>query len=839
MRLDCMKPATALQHYLQPVPLCRPPFSRSSNEASASLLTTWQDISGLSAGNTVMTKGVRDGIFLALEGLAAAGQSVAVTSPADVYPVYEKIVQKTTAAINHRYETLGRDFCLDSTLAEASDAGDATSVLLLPHPLTPLGRSLTPEEVSSLAAWLSPPSPSAPPRYLLLDCVYSFELVVDNALLAPLLKLPNVAALHSLAKGWISPFLEPNVVTPPRSDPSKAVAPPGPVARSNFSNGIGFLHTSSPAWRRQVQLRMEQLSLVPLQSSCEQALLTLQRQPDLPHLLSSRLRAQWGKLTPHLRAIDPSFEPPSSGYFCTLRGHWAELFSTHRAISVPASVFGAPDNEERSVISCLYDIKDDDFAAAGPSQWTVPGLQAPNGREQPVVTPMYHVTTLSNFIKGYDKYSRRYSKAAIPESTFADKFFLLHAHQLPTGVEKASTLLRKLNIADDCLLVLHTEISTPHACGAEEDDLLVPHPKGQYVRRNWVSITDLSILPAAEGSTLEGISVEEAAARSLCLQQPNLLCYQHVTPRSVSIMPIAKGCQAKCPFCFSKGSVSDDMRQQRMYEEKIEAVLEAALARGAERAVITGGGEPFMLPFPRMLALVGQCAAKFSTVCAITNGYSLSQLAPAARLDALRALDKAGLTVLSLSRHAVTEDENERIMWLRTESHKVAETWRDAIDSNSPLTALTRLRWVCVLQKGGVDSAEQLHAYMAFVAASGANEVCFKELYVSTTVESVYHDHASNVWSNEHQVPLSLVLDFCESNGFERIGELPWGAPLFEGVYHGKTIRVAAYTEPSVFWERAQGLCRSWNYMANGEVLASLEDKNSQVDITAHTAHSS
>jgi len=37
-------------------------------------------------------------------------------------------------------------------------------------------------------------------------------------------------------------------------------------------------------------------------------------------------------------------------------------------------------------------------------------------------------------------------------------------------------------------------------------------------------------------------------------------------------------------------------------------------------------------------------------------------------------------------------------------------------------------------------------------------------------------------------------------------------------------VQVAAYTEPSVGWERAHGLVRSWNLMADGTCLASLED---------------
>ena len=55
-------------------------------------------------------------------------------------------------------------------------------------------------------------------------------------------------------------------------------------------------------------------------------------------------------------------------------------------------------------------------------------------------------------------------------------------------------------------------------------------------------------------------------------------------------------------------------------------------------------------------------------------------------------------------------------------------------------------------------------------------------------------------------------------------------------MWRGRELKVAAYTEPSVFWERSNcgGVCRSWNYMASGEVLASLEDRDSQVDISTH-----
>ena len=59
---------------------------------------------------------------------------------------------------------------------------------------------------------------------------------------------------------------------------------------------------------------------------------------------------------------------------------------------------------------------------------------------------LWHVTVLSNFARGYEKYSRVYSKSRIAESTFPDRFFLLNESELQIGISKASKLLAKLNV---------------------------------------------------------------------------------------------------------------------------------------------------------------------------------------------------------------------------------------------------------------------------------------------------------------------------------------------------------------------------------------------------------
>jgi hypothetical protein len=147
--------------------------------------------------------------------------------------------------------------------------------------------------------------------------------------------------------------------------------------------------------------------------------------------------------------------------------------------------------------------------------------------------------------------------------------------------------------------------------------------------------------------------------------------------------------------------------------------------------------------------------------------------------------------------------------------------------------ALDRLqpRIVTVLQRGGVDTAETLAALFAWAVAHGVGELTLKELYVATSEESVYHDRAANQWCRAHQVPLALATTWFAQHGWQQVGALPWGAPIHAGTIDGRPVRVAAYTEPSLFWERSAGIARSWNVLADGACYASLEDRASRLTL--------
>jgi len=209
----------------------------------------------------------------------------------------------------------------------------------------------------------------------------------------------------------------------------------------------------------------------------------------------------------------------------------------------------------------------------------------------------------------------------------------------------------------------------------------------------------------------------------------------------------------------------------------------------------------------------------------ITNGYSIGTLVESDRANALNSLDQAGLNVLSISRHGASSLDNEKIMWLNTHSEKVAETWSQNEYKN------LKLRWVCVLQKDGVNSPSKIAQYLDWVVTTRVSEICFKELYVSSSRESVYYEESGNIWSRDNQVSLQVLVDFLETMGGQIVFRLPWRSPVYRLMWKGTELDIAAYTEPSVSWERYHKIARSWNLMADGQCFVSLEDKHSLLEI--------
>ncbi|MDH5178305.1 MAG: radical SAM protein [Gammaproteobacteria bacterium] len=428
----------------------------------------------------------------------------------------------------------------------------------------------------------------------------------------------------------------------------------------------------------------------------------------------------------------------------------------------------------------------------------------------------YHVTVLSNLLLAYDKYSRIYDKAGISQSSYPGVFFLVDHAQLPIGINKAAGLLQKLGYPGNRLLVLETLIETDRL---KENDL-TGTGLGKYIESEQIRVNGL-YYPV--DNALKPVRVEEAMAEAYAVMQQSVAGFDELAPRTISVLPIANGCQAQCPFCFSKASISHIHKQKHLSMARTNEVLHQAALAGATRAVITGGGEPGLLPAERLHALIKLCRRRFDKVVMITNGYFIANHPnPKARLS---ALSDSGLSVLAVSRHHYAAQRAAAIMGLDVAFDNLLQAYRGNRQQGAGMT----LRVICLLQKGGIDSPAEIEAYLDWAMQQEIEQVCFKELYVASSSESVFYDQASNDWSYAQQVPLAMLINYAAEQGWEEVMRLPWGSPVYRYVKNGRTMQVAAYTEPSVSWELANGMCRSWNLMADGRCYASLEVSDSEV----------
>lgn len=423
---------------------------------------------------------------------------------------------------------------------------------------------------------------------------------------------------------------------------------------------------------------------------------------------------------------------------------------------------------------------------------------------------------MSNWIAGHDRYAGVLSKALFPRARYPTHFYMLKKDEdYSVGLAKARSLAKRLGESGG--EVAWVESILPMGAGAMEPNSIT----GTGVGWAWPS-PEIPIfrcgVAAADGSMRELIH-EQLTAKAHVACRSGSLDWVSCAPRTLSVLPLAMACQASCAFCFSKASASEAARQRPIDLALARAWARAAKNAGASRAVITGGGEPTLAKRSALAELVGLLSAEIGSTLIITNGIIWGALSEAELVERLDELAGAGLSTIALSRHGVGRESSARIMGVDANAGRLAQ----AISKHGKIKG----RSICVLQKSGVETSADIAAYLAARASEGVGEVCFKELYVSSLSENPWAMSQENLFATKNQVPLSLAVAALRDLGFEQCSALPWGAPVFKGVVQGMSMSVAAYTEPSVGWELASRIARSWNLMSDGRCLASLEDPES------------
>ena len=87
-----------------------------------------------------------------------------------------------------------------------------------------------------------------------------------------------------------------------------------------------------------------------------------------------------------------------------------------------------------------------------------------------------------------------------------------------------------------------------------------------------------------------------------------------------SVLPVRRACNLDCPFCFSKSSISALGSEAGDWEAiNLASYFELSTRRGAQRLVITGGGEPLLLP-EVVLRIIHEGRRWFDQIACFTNG---------------------------------------------------------------------------------------------------------------------------------------------------------------------------------------------------------------------------
>ncbi len=267
-----------------------------------------------------------------------------------------------------------------------------------------------------------------------------------------------------------------------------------------------------------------------------------------------------------------------------------------------------------------------------------------------------------------------------------------------------------------------------------------------------------------------------------------------------SILPVRMACNLRCPFCFSKSSVSA-LRHDRANWQRLDVAgyYEFARARGATRLVVTGGGEPLLRP-EDVVYLVGLGRRYFNEVACFTNGTLLTR-------ELGHRLHDAGLSYLCYSRHAADDEANRRLMG--DGAPKLAEL----IAAAGPL----RVRATCVMTRGSVEDTAGVWGYVDALRPFGVTEFTFKHTYVAYD-GSLFRGSAEDAWAREHQVEFDPF-----GHEGEVVASLPWG-PRVRRI---RGIQACFYHEPTPQWELNNRTCRSSNLLSDGSVYASLEETSS------------
>ncbi|MGH8082474.1 MAG: hypothetical protein ACREP7_18005, partial [Lysobacter sp.] len=238
--------------------------------------------------------------------------------------------------------------------------------------------------------------------------------------------------------------------------------------------------------------------------------------------------------------------------------------------------------------------------------------------------------------------------------------------------------------------------------------------------------------------------------------------YRFAQPITFTPYAAVRPCSARCRFCsetlqpVEAGTMAQTLRPGADYFETLSRAL--AQLRGLPLSWSLSGlessdDENWFLQLLTTLQQAERDGIVVDERVLYSNGAGFAR----GRGDELiAALRDFGLSWVELSRHHPDPLRNQRIMRFRD---------REAIADNAAFEAVARsisatlpLRQVCILQRGGVDDAAEVAAYIDWARRCGARTVIFREF---SRLGDGYRDNGTRRYVESERVAIESVLGDC------------------------------------------------------------------------------
>jgi len=248
---------------------------------------------------------------------------------------------------------------------------------------------------------------------------------------------------------------------------------------------------------------------------------------------------------------------------------------------------------------------------------------------------------------------------------------------------------------------------------------------------------------------------------------------------TLSVVCGTSACNAGCPFCVSKMTTQAETVKRPNWR-RCEVACELAKRSGVTTALITGKGEPTLVP-KEISAYVRRLAVHFPLIELQTNGIMLAHEKDDRWINEWAC---SGMTLI-----CVSVVHHEKLINSDMMGYKGKEFELSTLIERIHKAGMS-VRINCTAMKGGVETSDHIHDMIDFCACFDVEQFTIREVTAPDADERVAHPGVAK-WVHEHQLNqkdsdgAKIAGDLAIQRAVEELGgqkllALPHGAMVYD-----------------------------------------------------------